>query len=478
MPKKANSGLFSNKFYVALSQLSTAQRKKFLRFLKSPYFAQNANLLKICSILGKLADEQMPGFDRDRVWESVFPGVEYDDVSFRKSCSDLLKQLYLFMAHETLEQDKMRITIDSFDYIVKNKVESLYNSVARDLDRLRNETIPMSSNRFLNNYHFERKYYEMMDYDVKVEYRSNLEEMSKNLDIYYWIEKLKIATSAVSQQKTQVQVYAIDFIEEIKTFLSSYKLDAVPELAMYFYSFLMIRHPDESDYYFKLKSLLDQYGGQLEIDEAQELMNSALHYCTGRINKGFNQFYQEYFDLFVSALDKNLLIQRGELALWRFNNIIGAALRLGKLDWAESFIETYHTYLPAESRQNTYTFNLARVYRFQEKYQQVISLLRNVEYEDIGYNLISKMMLMITYYETNEIAALESFTSAFRTFLKRHRNIPEERSGSYLNLIKYTKKLMRINPRDKVAAAKLRAEVLANKAFIVNHEWLLGKLPE
>ena len=47
------------------------------------------------------------------------------------------------------------------------------------------------------------------------------------------------------------------------------------------------------------------------------------------------------------------------------------------------------------------------MYRYQNNFDKVLSLLRDVEYEDIGYNLISKAILIITYYELDELDALD-----------------------------------------------------------------------
>jgi tetratricopeptide (TPR) repeat protein len=210
--------------------------------------------------------------------------------------------------------------------------------------------------------------------------------------------------------------------------------------------------------------------------EAIELFDSALHYCTGQLNQGNRVFLQEYFDVFEDAINKEVFIIQGELAPWRLNNVVGVALRLGKLEWAEAFIEAHKQYLPTETRINTYTFNLARVYRYQKKYDKVLATLRNIEYEDIGYNLISKAMLTITYYELAEFDTLDSLLESFRVFLNRHKNIPQQTRKIYLNLIKYTRRMTRLGPTDKAGVTALMEEITLEKANIVNHEWLLEKL--
>jgi hypothetical protein len=105
-----------------------------------------------------------------------------------------------------------------------------------------------------------------------------------------------------------------------------------------------------------------------------------------------------------------------------------------------------------------------------------LATLRNIEYEDIGYNLISKAMLTITYNELAEFDTLDSLLESFRVFLNRHKNIPQQTRKIYLNLIKYTRLMTRLAPTDKAGVTALIEEITLEKANIVNHEWLLEKL--
>lgn len=467
---------YSNKIFKTLQSLETGSRKRLLKYLQSPYFVQSKPLLILCKTFCNAIEKGASGFDRQNIWKIVFPKTKYDDVNFRKYCSDLLKYTQDFMAHEALATDPIRQTMATLDFIAEHKIEPIYKRVLRDSKHLLEAQPYKSSNHFRSNYLMERQYYSMMDFDVKVDVRANLEEISNNLDLFYWIEKLKIFSAALSQKKTGNQHYNIEFVDEINAFLSKFDVERVPELAIYYHSFLTIYEEENVAHYFNLKRLLQQYGANMPQKEAIELTDAALHYCTGKMNKGQRIFLNEYFDLFESTLEKGLFFQKGVLATWRFNNMVGVALRLGKLDWAENFIQKYHVCLSIDTRENTYSFNLARVYRYQGKYDKVLELLINVEYEDIGYNLISKAMLLITYYELQELETLMSFTGSFRTFLSRHKNIPKPRRQGYLNLIKYTRRLIRLNLHDKAAIAKLRDEITREKASTINHEWLLEKL--
>ena len=231
--------------------------------------------------------------------------------------------------------------------------------------------------------------------------------------------------------------------------------------------------------YMNLMELLKKYGDLFPRNEAEFIYATALNYCIKKINQGNQQFLEEYFNVFVILLEKELLLTDGELSPWHFRNIVVAALRLGKYDWTENFIYTYKSYLPSAMRENAVSFNLAQLYFSQKKFNKVIELLRNVEYDDFTYNLNSKTMLLSTYYEMDEIEPLYSLMDSFRTYLNRHKDFSAAKRSHYTNLIKFTKQLTKTMPGDKKAIDKLKKEVEeAEPKGIASITWLKEKIAD
>lgn len=123
------------------------------------------------------------------------------------------------------------------------------------------------------------------------------------------------------------------------------------------------------------------------------------------------------------------------------------------------------------------TFNLALLYFYQRKYNEVIYQLQNVEYEDEGYNLSSKSMLLAVYYEMDYVEPLYSLFDSFRAYLNRNKTLSEARKSSYVNLIRFTKQLSKIIEGDKVALEKLKTEI-AKESNIASDKWLMEKIKE
>ncbi|MEZ4917625.1 MAG: hypothetical protein R2792_00855 [Saprospiraceae bacterium] len=469
---------FTNKIFQAICALPASSNRRLIRFLESPYFNQSKLLLDLCKLLLEYKNQDEEGFDRAALWDQLQPGVAYDDVNFRKYCSELLKLVEEFMAVENLQEHPEKKANHLLEYLVDHKVSPLYKSAIRKTRQRLQVKGYRTADYFYQSYLLERLYYKMKDFDVKLNVRANLEEISGNLDFFYWLEKLKFYNAVLSQRKTGTQEYELHFIDEIIGFLKGFPLEESPELALHVYTFLSLTDEENPEHYYAFREVLASQLDQMPPEEAVEFIDSAMHYCVGRINKGDREFLTEYFGLLDDGIEKGVFISNGELAPWRYNNAVAAALGLGKIDWAEQFIQQNKVHLPPATRENTYAFNLARVYRFQGRFKDVLELLRDLEYEDIGYSLLSKRMVVMTYYDLDELDALESFIESFRVFLNRHKDIPSQRRKSYLKWLKYVRQLTRLVPNDREKRNQLRQEILDKKAVIGNAEWLLEKLDE
>ena len=154
-------------------------------------------------------------------------------------------------------------------------------------------------------------------------------------------------------------------------------------------------------------------------------------------------------------------------------------MRNGEYEWTEQFITNYNSKLPDEFRENAVSYNLALVYFYQKKYDKVIQQLQSVDYEDIGYNLNAKSMLIAVYYELDVDDALLSQMDSFKTYLYRHKDIAENKKMHYANLMKYVRKLLKLNKGNKLEIENIKKEMEEDRKIgIASEKWILEKLAE
>ncbi|MBX2930021.1 MAG: hypothetical protein KF852_19465 [Saprospiraceae bacterium] len=421
--------------------------------------------------------EKNKDFERENVWKLLMLPPPYDDVRFRKYYSDLLKLVEGFLCQQIYESNPVQQASDLILAVGKKKMEKLYNSTMKTARRLSQDQPFRHAQHHLQQYLIELNYYYMMEYETKRGERTNVEEIANNLDAFYLAEKLRIYSSVLTQQHFVSQEYKVKLIDEIVEHLRHNDYRDTPSVAVYFQIFRTVSEQDKFEHYFKLKELLDQYGLMFPKDEALTIYYSAINYCIRQINHGNLQFNEELFDLYNDLINKEIIFVNDELSPWTFRNIVVIANRLGRYDWTENFIMTYSRKIPEAYRENAVTYNLAQLYFYQKKYDKVIEQLRNVEYEDVSYNLNSKIMLLTTYYETDELEPLYSLFDSLRTYINRQNNIPKDRKENYKNLIKFTKKLTRIMPGDDKALQKLKEEI-ATTGNVASLNWLQEKIEE
>jgi tetratricopeptide (TPR) repeat protein len=169
-----------------------------------------------------------------------------------------------------------------------------------------------------------------------------------------------------------------------------------------------------------------------------------------------------------------ILIENQIVSRWTFLNVILIGLRLKEFDWAGIFIKQYQQFLEPRYRENFVHYCQARLLYEQKKYKEAQRLLVQVEYDDMLINLNAKSMLLKMFYEEEELDALESLLESMRTYLQRKEVIGYHKAN-YQNIIRYTKKLLRVTPRNKEQKEKLRQEIQhANP--LTEKEWLLEML--
>ena len=469
--------MHTSKLYVILQQLDKIEQNRFRKYIHSPYFNRDQTLIDLFELLaGQITGERDHSLEKEDIWDDINGEKEYDDVRFRKYCSDLLKLVEGYLAQEAYESNPIHHSKFLMEAVGKKRIKKLYSGALRSARRASKKQPHEAAEHFYHQYHIERIYYEMEEHELNRSSRSNLEEIAQNLDLFYLGEKLRLYCAVLSRQNIKSYEYKLLFIDEIIAHLQEYDYENIPHISIYYHVYLIYTDSENVDHYYKLKKLLNKYGLIFPQDEALTLYYSAVNYSIQKINMGENKFLEELFDLYNDLINKEIIFIDEHLSPWDFKNIVHIALRLGKYDWTRHFIQNYQDRIHEKYRENAVSYNLARLYWYQKKHEKVIELLREVEYEDFSYNLGSKTMLLATYYETDEIEPLYSLLESFRVFLNRHKDLPDERRKYYKNLIRFTKKLSKILPGDADRINKLKKEIHETQDF--KDQWLEEKIAE
>ena len=467
----------TSKVYTILSSFDRIEQNRLRKYLNSPYFNKNQSITDYFELLVKHINLTKPKEPlKEHFWAKLFEKEAYDDVRFRKLNSDLLRLIEGFLAQQIYEENPLHKATYLIEAVGQKKLEKLYNSTMKTARRLSEMQYYKPGSYYFYQYLIEKNYYSLKRSTLDRSGKSNVEDIINNLDRFYLSEKMRYYLETKMRETVLSHEYKILFIDEILSHLDKYSYEDVPSIAVFYQLFLTLNDANNETHFYKLKEIINKNIELFPIDEAKEIYTLAINYCINKINKGSKSFLNEFLELNEDMLSKDIL-EEGELSPWKFRNIVTVALRTGKFNWTENFIDIYKNKLASEYRENAVTFNTAVLSFYQKKYEEVIAQLQFVEYDDFTYNLNSKAMLLQSYFELDELEPLYSIMESFRTFLSRKKNIPLDRKKSFIDLIRFVKKLTKILPGDQKSISKLKDEVDATKG-IASEKWLREKIAE
>ena len=198
------------------------------------------------------------------------------------------------------------------------------------------------------------------------------------------------------------------------------------------------------------------------------------NYCIRKINQGELHYYKDALDLYKAGLSTAVLLEQGNLSRFTYFNIVAAGINSGDLNWVEDFIEQYRQNLEKQQRHSAYSFNLARLQFARKNYQAVLELLQQANYRDVLVTLAIKTLLLKTFYELDEYDLLLSHLDAMQNYIRRKRVLGYHRTN-YLNIIRYTNKLLQLSPGHHQEREQL-VLVIRAEVHLTEKEWFLEKL--
>lgn len=457
--------------------LRTFNKKEFRDFNKwvnSPFHNQREDVIALYTYLltnNQLFEDGL--LDKALVFSKIYPNEEFDDSKMRQVMHFLFKAVeeFLFFQKESANEIKRKLSL--LKTYKERKLDKSFLKIQKDISSYFSRAENPSENDLLNKYHFQK---EVVDFNSKIKRSQelNLQELTDTYDEAFITEKLKHACLVLSHQRVFNKNYNIGLLSEILEFSEKTNLLDNPRIGIHYYLYKILNNNQVDDFY-TLKRYLNEIKS-IPIAEVRDAYLHSINFCISQMNTGNEIFINEAFELYKNAIEKKIIIEKNILSRWAYRNTISIALRLKEYDWAENFIENYNQYLEEEYRESFLYYNYAKLYYAKKDYTKVMDLIQKYEFNDVLINLDAKTMLLKIYYESDEFKVLESLLESMRAFIQRKKILGYHKE-LYKNIVKYAKKLLKVNPYSKAQKEKLKAEIEAAKP-LTEKAWLLKQLSE
>lgn len=461
---------------LVLRTLSKREVREFRKWLQSPMHNQREDVVQLFEYLmsGRHLEEDK-FLHKERVFARIFPKAAYDDAQIRQTMHFLLKALEAYLIYQELQSDEVRSSMALASVYRKRKADRAFEKAIKSVEA-QQEAVVYRNEQFLRNeYLLQLEKYSFYE-DKKRTTEMNLQNVSDALDLTFIADKLRQACLMTAHQAVYKTNYKIGLLDEILIYVEKEHLLHLPAIAIYFYGYKAITSPIGAgeDYFVKLRDAIRLNKHLFPNHELRDIYLMSINYCVAQINVGNANMRAELFDLYKNGIDSQILIENNTLSHFTFRNIVNLGTSLKQFDWIKRFIEEYQQFLSPKYRDTFVQFSKAKLHFTKREYDQAMQLLAQSDFDDILTNLYGKAMLIIMYYEQDEVDALDSLLESMRAYIRRKEVMGSYRT-IYSNLITYTRKLVRINPYDRSELDNLRSEIKAASP-LPEKDWFLQQI--
>lgn len=456
------------------ARLTKLERKHLGFWLRSPFFCRREPPLALFLYMEKCVESGNTPLQAEAYAQIAGPGIPFKVQILRSVMSELLAQIEHFLAYrETFETaaDLERPLVTAYR---KRGLEKHFRQSAQAL-RARWAQQPYRHTEYFDaQAEIEYEWYQHLSAGIRTE-ALNLQALFDQTDTAFITRKLRQVCFALSHQTVYKAEYQYGMLDAVLDYVSqSEQLRQIPAVSLYFYCYRFLTDPEGEHFFLRFKSQLFAALGQFPVDEQRNLHLFALNFCIRKINQSNARYYREALDLYQSALKAGLLIENGQLSHFAYNNIIAIALKVGELDWSEQFIHEFMPVIEKKHRDAAFHLNLARVAYSRRNLRDALLHLQQADYKDRINNLIAKTLQFKIYYETGEYDALDAHLQSMQTYIQRQRLIGYHKTN-YLNLVRYGRRLMQLDPNNRQARAALRQKI-ESETVLTEKEWFISVL--
>lgn len=467
-----------------LSKFSKQDLLQFRDFVHSPYFNKHKKTREFTDYILSVKTWDSPKLNKDRIFKKLFPKQEFEEQLLSNLASYTLRLIRQFYTQKQNEKDATNQQLKMLEASLNAGQEKLFTLSIPKLNERLHKTEIQNSNLYLQ----QSKFAQLLDvFDLQYGNRNSgkyIEKALSDFDIYFISEKLRMTCQMLARQQVTGQEYAFPFTEEILDYIEGQAdyFRRIPSVWNYFLIYQMMSD-DNTEYYYQVKNRLKTDALLFTHQEGQDLYTHVLNYCIRRLNLGETGYRKETFDIYQQMLESGLLYSEGILPPRHYTNIVSLGCDIKENERTMKFINEQKGKLPIAERDNTYTYNLAALHYSQQRYQDAIPLLQKVAFTDVYYNLLTRILMLKIYFETNNGKALESTLETFRIYLLRNSQISGSRRKSGLNLLRFTKKLFRLKeerlaltPNDFKKKQLVLESQIRGVLAVLNRAWLLEKV--
>lgn len=454
--------------------LHSEEIRSLNKWIVSPIANVHKDVRNLIAFLSSRRSISATTLQKNRAFYYLYPKSKaYDDLRMRHVMSLCTQTLEDFLAYSYFIKNRNEQQIALAKNLQQHQLFEQAQVVLQKIKTSQQQHAKQDASFYLETIQLEIEQFQLLSQNSR-EKIFNIQTISDTIHQYTAAEILKYACISITHQNVSNQQYSFALLPFIIEQIEAEKLPFTPAVEIYYYAYKTLTNTNENSFFNNLITAVYQYESCFTDTELKDIFMLCINHCIKKLNSSELLFAEAAYKLYLHSLDKKYLLENNELSRFTFTNVVFIGLKLQDYVGVEDFIRTYGIYLNETTKENTISFNKARLYFTQKNYKKTMPVLLSIEYGDTLWNLAAKFMLVKIYFETKEYEALVSLLNTFKVYLFRQKKIGYHKER-YKNIIKYCEKLYAHVAMSKSKRKKLKDEI-EQVADLPDKDWFLEML--
>lgn len=454
--------------------LNKEEHRLLTKWIASPIANVHKDVRKFIAFLDTRKAFSTVTLQKNRAFFYLYPKIKrYDDLRLRHVMSLCTQTLENFLAYAYFIKNRNEQQIALAKSLQQHQLLEQAQLVWQKIKLNQQHQAKQDAWYYLEVIQLEIEQFKLLSQNSR-EKEFNIQAISDTIHQYAAAEILKYASVSITHHNITNKQYSFAFLPFIIQQIESGGLSLTPAIEIYYYAFKALTNISDNISFKNLVAAVYKHESCFTEQELKDIFLLCINHCIKKLNSSELLYAETAYNLYLHALDKKYLLENNELSRFTFTNVVFIGLKLLDFKGVEEFIRKYGKYLNGVVRENTISFNLARLYFTQKNYKKTMPILLSVEYSDTLWNLAAKFMLVKIYFETQEYEALVGLLNTFKVYLHRQKKIGYHKER-YKNIIRFSEKLYANIDVSKAKKLKLKNEI--EKAVdLPDKEWFLEML--
>ncbi|MFZ4591320.1 MAG: hypothetical protein ACOYN6_10010 [Ignavibacteria bacterium] len=400
----------------------------------------------------------------------------------RKIISDFVKILEKFYALKSFEKDSLSEKNHLIRELRDRQLYKLFNSLLDDTKQFHKSNVRKGYMNYINYF------------------RLNLEEYflynSQNEDLSMF--KTSVNLSAVSEI-IYIQSKLFEYVNQklycYECDLEKKELNSIENIMDYVKKNSEIFRSEHQGVYvlYLLINMIDSINDEKKAHEALDYINQNFSHLTVnflqlsyeiiirfyilQVNTGNSKSLGDLYNIIKEIEKKDLFINIQHIQPLNFLTAISVSLSFGDIHFADTFLQKYNSKMNIKYRKPVSTICHAMIDFSKGRFTPAKNLLMNDTTKNTSMYIFSKVTLLKSLFELNELRVVLPLIDTVKHYLTRHLTVKGPYKDSIFAFLNYLNSLCTAKRKHGRGADRLLIKLNNDKAFF-QKRWVIAKAEE